>query len=273
MRSPVETARGMGARERPWPRIALRGVAIDALTEAQCVDHVLAELAQGRGGWVVTPNLDHLRRLVHEPSFRELCSRASLVVADGMPLLWASRLQRTPLPERVAGSNLIWSVSRAAAQQSRRIFFLGGDPGTAEAAARILVERCPGLVACGTVCPPPGFELDSAQMQALRSGLIAARPDIVYVALGSPKQERLIAELKERLPQAWWLGIGISFSFVSGDVRRAPAWMQTIGLEWAHRLAQEPRRLARRYLVDGLPFAASLLCGSAWRGLRGGTRR
>jgi N-acetylglucosaminyldiphosphoundecaprenol N-acetyl-beta-D-mannosaminyltransferase len=265
--SPVEP---LASAERAWPRVALRGVAIDALTETQCVEHVMAELAQRRGGWVVTPNLDHLRRLVRQREFRELCAGASLVVADGMPLLWAARLQGTPLPERVAGSNLIWSLSRAAGSQKKRVFFLGGDPGTAESAARILSERFPGLVPCGTMCPAPGFERDPAQMSALRSALESALPDLVYVALGSPKQERLIADLRALLPETWWLGLGISFSFVSGDVRRAPRWMQRIGLEWTHRLVQEPRRLARRYLVDGLPFAAQLLVGSAWRGLRGG---
>ncbi len=271
MPSRVEPSRAnaRASSSRAWPRVALRGIEIDALSEVQCVDHVMAELAQHRGGWIVTPNLDHLRRLVHQREFRELCAGADLVVADGMPLLWAARLQGTPLPERVAGSNLIWSLSSAAASQRRRIFFLGGDPGTAEAAARILTERFPGLVACGTLCPPPGFERDSAQMSALRAALETARPDLIYVALGSPKQERLIADLRTLLSEAWWLGLGISFSFVSGDVRRAPRWMQRVGLEWTHRLVQEPRRLARRYLVDGLPFAAQLLVGSAWRGLRG----
>lgn len=272
MPSRVEPSRAdpRAGSPRAWPRVALRGVEIDAVSEAQCVEHVMSELAQHRGGWVVTPNLDHLRRLVRQREFRELCAGASLIVADGMPLLWAARLQGTPLPERVAGSNLIWSLSSAAGSQGKRIFFLGGDPGTAEAAARILSDRFPGLVACGTLCPPPGFERDPAQLSALRSALESARPDLVYVALGSPKQERLIADLRALLPEAWWLGLGISFSFVSGDVRRAPRWMQRTGLEWIHRLVQEPRRLARRYLVDGLPFAVSLLCGSAWRGLRGG---
>lgn len=251
-------------------RVALLGVELDAVREDECVRFILGELEAGRGGWIVTPNLDHLRRLVRDPSFRALCADASLKVADGMPLLWASRLQRTPLPERVAGSNLIWSLTGAAAAARRGVFFLGGDPGTAEAAARILAQRFEGLRVCGTACPAPGFESDAEALRALRATLAEARPDLVYVALGSPKQERLIADLRALLPQAWWLGLGISFSFVSGEVRRAPRWMQASGLEWLHRLVQEPRRLARRYLVQGLPFAARLLCASLWRGLRGG---
>lgn len=260
------------APARAFERIELLGVELDALTEAQCVEHVITELGAGRGGWIVTPNLDHLRRLVQEEEFARLCAGASLKVADGMPLVWASRLARRPLPERVAGSNLIHSLTRAAARAGKRVYFLGGDPGTAEAAAQVLRERDPALCVCGTSCPAPGFERDLERMRVLAEELRCAAPDIVYVALGSPKQERLIEALRPVLPRAWWLGIGISFSFVCGEVRRAPRWLQRIGLEWLHRLAQEPRRLARRYLVRGLPFAARLLCVSAWRGLRGGGR-
>jgi N-acetylglucosaminyldiphosphoundecaprenol N-acetyl-beta-D-mannosaminyltransferase len=106
--------------------------------------------------------------------------------------------------------------------------------------------------------PAFGFERDPSAVPAIRAELQAARPDIVYVALGFPKQERLIRAVRDVLPQAWFVGVGISFSFLAGDMPRAPDWMQRAGLEWAHRLAMEPRRLARRYLVDGLPFAARL---------------
>lgn len=255
----------------PAPRtIELCGVALHAVSEAQCVAHVMASLDAGRGGWVVTPNLDHLRRLVSEPDFHELCSRAELRVADGMPLLWASKLQRTPLPERVAGSNLIWSISNAAAERGRTLFLLGGDEGAAERAAQELTRRFPKLRIVGLHRPPLGFEHDARQMKAIVDALERARPELVLVALGSPKQERLIDELRSRFPSMWWLGIGISFSFVAGMVKRAPLWVQRLGLEWLHRLAQEPRRLFRRYIVDGLPFAARLLASSAWKGLRRG---
>lgn len=247
-----------------WRRIELLGVAIDAVRESECVEHVLREIAAGRGGWVVTPNLDHLRRLVNERGYRELCAGADLFVADGMPLVWASKLQGTPLPERVAGSDLISSLTRGAARAGRSIFLLGGDPGTAEAAARILVERNAGLVVRGTACPAPGFEKDESSLRALRTQLVDAQPDIVYVALGSPKQERLIAELRPILPRAWWLGVGISFSFVTGDVKRASPLVRRLGLEWLHRLVQEPRRLFKRYLVHGIPFALRLLGASLW---------
>ena len=244
------------------PTVRLRGLAIHAVTEDQAVRHVLDELLAGRGGWVITPNLDHLHRYGRDSAFAGFFAQASLVLADGMPLVWASRLQGTPLPQRVAGSSLIWTLSEAAGRENRSIFLLGGEPGTAESAGQILAGRYPGLRITGTACPLLGFEKDPAQMQLLREQLIAAAPDIIFVALGSPKQERLIAALQAELPRAWWLGVGISFSFVCGTVRRAPRWMQRCGLEWVHRLVQEPRRLAKRYLVDDLPFAFVLFAGA-----------
>jgi len=253
----------------PLPEVTLVGVRIHAITEAECVGHVIESLAVGRGGWIATANLDHMRRLKNSAEFREIYAGASVVVADGMPLIWASRLQGEPLPERVAGSNLIHSLTAGAAANGRSVFFLGGDPGSAEAAAAQLVKDYPTLQVVGSHCPAVGFEQDPAQMQAMRRALEDARPDVVYVALGSPKQERLIRELHSLLPKAWWIGVGISFSFVSGDVRRAPVWIQRIGMEWLHRLLQEPRRLGARYLWHGPPYLLWMLM----RALGGRVRR
>jgi N-acetylglucosaminyldiphosphoundecaprenol N-acetyl-beta-D-mannosaminyltransferase len=245
------------------PLVELLGIPIHAVREAECVATIIARATAGQGGWVVTPNLDHLRRLVHDAPFRSLCARADLRVADGMPLVWASRLRGTPLPERVAGSNLIVSLSEAAAGAGLPVFLLGGDPGTAEGAAGVLRRRFPGLVVAGTSCPAPGFDSDPDRLRELAERLAAAAPRIVFVALGSPKQELLIDRLRSQLPAAWWLGVGISFSFLTGAVRRAPAWLQRAGGEWLHRLAQERSRLARRYLLHGIPFACRLFLHSA----------
>ncbi len=257
-----------GQRDRPLSVVRLRGVRFHAITEEQAIRHILDELEAGCGGWVVTHNLDHLRRLQGDQSFAALCARASLRLADGMPIVWASRLQGTPLPERVAGSNLTSSLSAAATAQARSIFLLGGAPGTAEAAADVLRARNPTLRTCGTYCPPIGFERNQRALDELTARLAKAEPDIVYVALGSPKQEQIIQRFRPEFPQAWWIGVGISFSFLCGHVKRAPVWMQRAGLEWAHRLAQEPKRLSRRYVREGIPFATRLLASSAWRGWR-----
>ena len=245
------------------PAIQLGGVRILALSERECVELVLERAATGRGGKLVTPNVDLLRQCAADPSLRELLAGFDVVVADGMPLIWASRLQGTPLPERVAGSNLISRFASAAAQRGLSVFMLGGEPGTAEAAADVLVARNPGLRVAGSHCPPFGFERDDAALAEIRAALVAAQPDLVFVALSFPKGERLAALLAPVLPRTWFLGVGISFSFLCGRVRRAPPWMQRAGLEWLHRLSQEPGRLGRRYLGYGIPFALRLLAGAA----------
>lgn len=281
LRGPARRRRDLAASSRPTgltaqralPIIELNGVKLHAVTEDQVISHILAELEAGRGGVVVTPNLDHLRRYCHDLSFGALIAEADLIVADGMPLVWASRLQGTPLPQRVPGSNLISSLTARAGTHARSVFLLGGDPGTAAEAAIALKQKYPTSVIAGTHFPPFGFQDDPKQMSIIIQALSDAKPDIVYVALGSPKQEKLIARLREILPNAWWIGVGNSFSFLAGRVRRAPVWMQSIGMEWAHRLCQEPKRLFRRYLVVGVPFAASLLARSTGRGLADRLRR
>ncbi|MES2296661.1 MAG: WecB/TagA/CpsF family glycosyltransferase, partial [Pseudomonadota bacterium] len=256
---------GEGARASALP-VRLLDMTLDNLDESACVRHVMDALRQGRGGWIVTANVDILRRHTRDPQFRRLAAGASLVVADGMPLVWASRLRGTPLPQRVTGSNLVLTLSAAAAAAGRSIFLVGGAPGMAERAAQVLLEAQAGLRLAGPPFPLPCFDGDPAQLASLRAALAAARPDIVYVALGSPKQECLIGALRRAFPQTWWIGIGISFSFLAGSVRRAPAWLQNAGLEWLHRLIQEPRRLARRYLLHGIPFALYLLASAlGWR--------
>jgi N-acetylglucosaminyldiphosphoundecaprenol N-acetyl-beta-D-mannosaminyltransferase len=179
-----------------------------------------------------------------------------------MPLLWASRLQRTPLPERVAGSSLIRTLPAASRDAGASVFLLGGDPGVADVAAEELLRTTPGLEIAGTHCPPVGFEDSPAQLTAIDAALETAKPDIVFVGLGFPKQEHLILRLKSRFPKIWFVSCGISLSYLSGDVTRAPVWAQRLGLEWLHRLVHEPRRLARRYLVEGLPFFALLLASA-----------
>jgi N-acetylglucosaminyldiphosphoundecaprenol N-acetyl-beta-D-mannosaminyltransferase len=251
------------ARERE--RVDMLGLRIDRISESQTIERTLGGVRDGRGGWICPANLDVLRQVAGAPELRALVDQADLVVADGMPLLWASRLQGSALPERVAGSSLIHTLSAAAARSGASVFLLGGAPGVAEQTAERLRADSPGLEIAGTYCPPLGFEREPAEQERLEAALRHARPDIVFVALGFPKQERLIGRLRTRFPSVWFVSVGASLSFAAGELRRAPRWMQRCGLEWLHRLAQEPRRLARRYLVDGIPFLLRVLAHSAAR--------
>jgi N-acetylglucosaminyldiphosphoundecaprenol N-acetyl-beta-D-mannosaminyltransferase len=247
--------------DRATNPIGMMGLAIARLRENEVIALVLEGVRAGRGGWVCPVNLDVLRRVVRDPRQRALVDRADVLTADGMPLIWASRLARTPLPERVSGSSLVKTLSAAAGDAGASVFLLGGDEGVAEVAAGELRRSSPRLAA-DSHCPPHGFEDQPAELAAIYGALERARPDIVFVGLGFPKQEHLIEHLRPRFPGAWFVSCGISFSFVSGDVKRAPLWAQRLGLEWLHRLVQEPRRLARRYLLEGIPFLGRLLAGA-----------
>ncbi|SHF74452.1 WecB/TagA/CpsF family glycosyltransferase [Geodermatophilus nigrescens] len=239
------------------------GAGIAALTEAAVVEQMVAGWAHDEGGWIVTVNVDILRRVARDPDLARLVASATIAVADGMPLVWASRLAGDPLPERVTGASLVGTLAEAAALTGHSIYLLGGDPGVPEAAATALTERFPGTVVAGTDSPPYGFDRDEDQLAAVVDRVVAARPDLVLVGLGFPKQERLITLLRPLLPEAWLLGCGAGIPFAAGQFRRAPGLVQRMGAEWVHRLVLEPRRLARRYLVEDLPFALDLLTRAA----------
>lgn len=235
------------------------GVRIDCVTEDQAIERIL-ELARRPGADVVlTPNVDHILRTRRIPEFKAIYDNASLVVADGMPVVWASRILGQPLPERVAGSDLMPRCVVAAARAGLTYFFVGGMAGDAEQAARILADRAghDGLV--GIDCPPYGFEQDTAYVERLVERINAASPNLLFVGLGSPKQEFLIDRLRSRVAVNVMMGVGVTFSFVAGTVRRAPKLMQRLGLEWMWRLACEPRRLWRRYLDNLVRFPLVVL--------------
>ncbi|WP_343640633.1 WecB/TagA/CpsF family glycosyltransferase [Roseateles sp.] len=262
---PSSSSAAAGASAAALPTIQVDGLPFVATTVPPLTAHIVDEAGAGRGGWVVTPNIDILRRWRIEPAFRALVADATIFTADGRPIVWASQLQGTPLPARLTGSDLFVALMEAAARAGLRIALIGGNEGTAEAAAARLIPEAVAAGRVRTLCPPFGFEQQPQEMARLESLLTGWQPQIVFIGLGSPKQEKLIARLRALAPRAWYLGVGVSFSFVAGDVKRAPGWMQRSGLEWVHRLVQEPGRLARRYLVDGIPFAAGLLWRSAAR--------
>lgn len=251
----------MSLRTSP-PQVRLAAVTLDAITEQECVGRLFDALEEGRGGWIVTPNVHILRRCSKHAAERRLLRKADISVADGMPLIWACRLQGTPLPGRVAGPDLLVAIAAEAARRSRSLFLLGGEPGTAEATATFLSHEYRTISIKGTYCPDFGFELREDAFDTILQILESAAPDIVVVALSFPKGEAIIDRLRGALPQTWWIGVGNTFSFLCGRVRRAPRWMQACGLEWAHRVWQEPRRLWRRYFLECTPFAVKLLIGA-----------
>jgi N-acetylglucosaminyldiphosphoundecaprenol N-acetyl-beta-D-mannosaminyltransferase len=239
------------------------GVDIHGVTMAEAVERI-GRLVEGRTpSIVVTPNVDHVVRFQGDREFQRAYAEAALVLADGAPLLWAGRLLGAPLPERVAGSDLFPELCRAAAERGHRLFFLGGRPGAAEGAAEVMRRAHPGIAITGTSCPPFGFEHDPEENARIVEAVRSAAPDILFVGLGSPKQEKWILANRSLLGVPVSIGVGVTFEFVAGMVRRAPLWMQTAGLEWLWRLIMEPRRLWRRYLVEDTRFLW-LVLGQKW---------
>jgi N-acetylglucosaminyldiphosphoundecaprenol N-acetyl-beta-D-mannosaminyltransferase len=238
------------------------GVELDDVTEDEMLAHVFESLSAGRGGWAASLNVDILRQTVAGPALRRLMAGADLVLADGMPMLWAGSLQGTPVRARVPTSEVIYSLSEMAARRGVGVFFLGGNLGTAAAAAAAMVVRYPGL-AVSHDCPPMGFEADGDAMAAVVAALEESRSGIVFCAFGCPKQEGLMDKLRDRFPEKWFFAAGGTFSMIAGEAPQAPAWMRKVGLEWAHRLRLEPRRLFVRYIVHDLPFCLRLMATSA----------
>ena len=256
---------GLSAAPAPPPRIVrVMGARFAAITESDAVSAIMDAAMSNRGHWTITANLDHLRRYTSESLARQLIDDADLIVADGTPVIWASRLAGTSLPERIAGSNMIWSICEAAASSRSSVFLLGGDPGVADRAAQVLRERYVGLEVAGTSCPPMGFDKDERELDRIRRQVRDAAPRIVLVGLGFPKQDVIIRHLRDVLPQASFIGVGISLSFVAGETSRAPQWTHRLGLEWFYRLLKEPKRLVRRYLFHGVPFALKLFASAVW---------
>jgi len=260
-------------------RVSVAGAGFDVLTHAELIDCVAAAIRRGDGGTIVTPNIDICHRISKDVASRGFLTSASFVVPDGMPLLWASRLAGRPLVERITGSDLIYSLSGAAAANGWPVYLIGGVPAPdgrpsgATLAGDRLESLYSGLDVVGTYTPAARFNAVDDDIDVLCKELAEAEPKIVFVGLGFPKQERLIARLIPHLADAWFVGCGAAIPYAAGELRRAPGWLQRSGLEWVFRLVSEPRRLAGRYLRRDLPFAAVLLATSAWRGLSRRVRR
>ncbi|MFT5290893.1 MAG: N-acetylglucosaminyldiphosphoundecaprenol N-acetyl-beta-D-mannosaminyltransferase [Planctomycetota bacterium] len=198
---------------------------------------------------IATANVDFLRLAAGNPELLLALQTCDLVTADGQPLVWLSRLLRAPLPERVAGSDLAWPLLKEAASRGASVYFLGGGYGVAQVAAKAAIERIPDLRVAGTAAPFIDWR-DEAQAAAVADDIRATGTSLLLVGLGCPKQELFLERHLERTGANLGIGVGATLDFLAGKSRRAPGWMQDNGLEWVHRLAQEPMRLASRYLAD-----------------------
>jgi len=241
----------------PRRRLRIGTLWIDAVTFAQALQDIERLVNRGEGGAVYTPNVDHIVKAESNDAFQRAYKDVSLSLADGMPLVWVAGLLGCPLPERVAGSDLLLPLLELAAKRGWRVYLLGGAPGSAEAATRVLTDRLGVNVVGWDDCriASDGSDPEGGSVARAR----AATPDLILVGLGPPKQELWIHRGSDSLRPAVALGVGAGIDFLAGTYKRAPRWMSRVGFEWAFRLVQEPRRLWRRYLVEGPRFGRVVL--------------
>ena len=239
-------------------KISMFGVTIDALDMRGTVDRIVGWLESDTTPcqYVVTPNVDHVVMLQTNDRLRAAYDEASLVLADGFPLVVAARLLGRPLPERVAGSELVPALfdRLASRQESTRVFLLGALPGVAVKAAREIDRNWPHLNVVGTYSPPFGFEHDEEECERILTQLNDSNAEIVVFGVGAPKQELWAHRFHDRISAKALFCVGATIDFLAGEKSQAPVWMRRTGLEWIHRCASEPRRLLGRYARGAIVF-------------------
>ncbi len=240
-------------------RTPVLGVGVSAVNLRSAVDTAMAWIDRRERHYVTLTGVHGVIEARDDPAFRRTLNGAGLTLPDGMPLVWLSWLAGRSQVTRVYGPDLTLALSEAMARAGKSAFYYGGVPGVAERLAATLARRFPGLVTAGVYCPP--FRaLTPAEEADVAARINGSRADVVWVGLSTPKQERWMSLMRDRLDAPVLIGVGAAFDFLSGRVRQAPRWMQRSGLEWLYRLGQEPRRLWRRYLRNNPRFVYLVAC-------------
>lgn len=249
----------------PRARVDVLGVPFDCISEAETVQRIREAVRQQQRLWIATANVDYVMRAYRNVAFKRTLLQANLIVADGVPVLWAARLQGQTLAGRVNGTDLAWHCARLSAELHQPIALIGGSPDVAEAAATRLQAYAPGARIIAIPTPTP---LTSANSRTVLSYIHTAQASILLVGLSTGPQEEWIVEHWPHTEAPVVIGVGGSFDLISGRLSRAPRWMQRNGLEWLYRLSQEPQRLWRRYLLDDAPFVGLVLQAALKRRLQ-----
>lgn len=233
-------------------RIKFMNTDIDNLTMAEALNEIDKLIQKKNCSYVVTPNVDHIVRLEKDEELQKVYKNASLILTDGKPLIWISKWYKTPIKEKISGSDLFPRVCQLAANKNYTMYLLGAAEGVADTAAKNLMKKYPGLNVVGTYSPPFGFEKNEQEMNKIKTQIQEVHPDILIVGLGCPKQEKFMYYHCKELGVPISFGLGASIDFEAGNIKRAPKWMSNHGLEWLYRFSKEPKRLFKRYFVDDL---------------------
>lgn len=233
-------------------RMRLMNTEIDNLTMDETLDAIDSLIKEDNCSYVVTPNVDHIVQLEKDEELKRAYENASLILMDGKPLIWISNWYKTPIKEKISGSDLFPRVCDLAAKKGYTMYLLGAAEGVADKAAKNLMNKYKGLNIVGTYSPPFGFEKDKLELKKIERQIQEVHPDILIVGLGCPKQEKYMYHHCKELDVPISFGLGASIDFEAGNIKRAPRWMSEHGLEWLYRITQDPKRLAKRYLVDDM---------------------
>lgn len=233
-------------------RMKFMNTEIDNLTMQEALQVIDELIKKNKNAYVVTPNVDHIVQLETNKELQRVYMNASLILTDGKPLLWIAKWYGTPIKEKISGSDLFPLLCKMASEKRYTMFFLGAAEGVAAKAAENLTKRYEGLQVVGTYSPPYGFENNPDEMNRIKAMIKEVHPHILIVGLGCPKQEKFMYYHCKELEVPISFGLGASFDFEAGNIRRAPKWMANHGLEWLFRITQDPKRMAKRYLVDDL---------------------
>lgn len=231
-------------------RMKFMNTEIDNLTMDETLEAIDDLIQRNINAYVVTPNVDHIVQLERGGELCEVYQNANLILADGMPLLWIAKWYGTPIKQKISGSDLFPLLCEMAANKGYTMYFLGAEEGVDAKAAENLTKRYVGLQVVGTYSPPIGFEKDENELDKVRRKILEVKPHILIVGLGCPKQELFILHNKDKLEVPISLGFGASLDFEANHIKRAPKWISDHGLEWLFRIIQDPRRMAKRYLID-----------------------
>ncbi|MGN1124811.1 MAG: WecB/TagA/CpsF family glycosyltransferase [Candidatus Gastranaerophilaceae bacterium] len=231
-------------------RMKFMNTEIDNLTMKETLKSIDEIIQNDKGAYVVTPNVDHVVQLEKDKELQKVYENASLILTDGKPLLWIAKWYKTPIKEKISGSDLFPRLCKMAAKKGYSMYFLGAAEGVAAKAAENLMKKYEGLNIVGTYSPPYGFEKNEDEIKKIITLVKNAKPDILIVGLGCPKQEKFMYHYCDQLEVPISLGLGASIDFEAGNVKRAPKWMSDHGLEWFYRFLKEPKRMFKRYFVD-----------------------
>lgn len=231
---------------------ALLNTFINNVTMSETVEAIEQMIAADKKSYVVAINVDVVMKIEADPYLKKIVDDADMVLVDGKPLVWISKLHGRPLKEKVSGSDLVPLLCEVAAKNGYKVFIIGGKEGSAERAKQRLEEKLPDIKIVGTYAPPFGFEKDDAELERINRMISQAHPDLLITCFGCPKQEKWIYENIEKYDAKVSICAGATVDFLAGNVTRAPRWMSEHGLEWFYRFLQEPRRMFRRYFVDDI---------------------